>query len=154
MLFQVADCRRTRISHSGFKTADELVNDLGDRSDVRSCALDTLGDILVLTHILLEVSVTGMTAGHRAKRSHAAILLVFSALNRDYATRSLVRSSKETAQHYAVGTCRNCLGNITAVSDTAVRDNRHIVARRNLGNRGDCRNLRHADSRDNPCSTD
>src|ERR671935_2519957 len=73
----LVDRRGAAVAHRLAQTADELVQDGGERALVRDAPLDALGhELLDVLDVALEVAVARRTAcAHRTERAHAAVLL-------------------------------------------------------------------------------
>ena len=88
------------------------------------------------------------------KRAHAAVGLVGAALVEEHLARRLLAAGEHRAQHHAVGTGGDRLGEVARGADAAVGDHRHALgpaARRHAHDRGQ---LRHADAGDDPRGAD
>jgi len=95
VLLERLDIGAARVAHRGTQAADNLVNDVGDRSFVRHLPFDALGNELErIGHFGLEVAV-GAAARHRAHRAHAAITLLRPALIEEDLARRLFGTGEQ-----------------------------------------------------------
>ena len=71
---QIVDRGCARVAHARAETADELVDDRGERTQRVNAALDAFGDELrELADICLAVAIARAARFHRAERAHPAI---------------------------------------------------------------------------------
>ena len=127
VLHVVYRCAAT-VTHAGPYAARHLVNDGHHRSLVGHAAFNAFGHQFVGVWIagggLLEVAV-GAALLHRTDAAHAAVALVTSALVEDDFAGRFFRASKHAAHHHAAGAGGDGLGNVTAVTDAAVGNQRY-----------------------------
>src|SRR5690349_4000746 len=159
LVLQVRDRLGADVTHGRAQAADQLVGDAGERATVGHLALDALRHQLVLGDVLLEVAVLGvglrLAAGlHGAQRTHTAVRLVLLAVDEDQIAGALLGAGQQAAEHHAVGTGHDRLGDVARILDAAVGDDRN--ARRTAGPGGlhHGGDLRHADARDDPGRAD
>src|SRR5436190_17543114 len=97
------------IAHSGTQPAYELSDHFGNRTFISDAALDTFRNELRFgLGQFLSVSIA-RTFFHRADRTHSAICLEASALEKNDFARRFFRSRKKRADHYAIGASGYCL---------------------------------------------
>src|SRR5690606_923936 len=148
------------VEHRLAQTADQLVDDGGERAPVGDLALDALGDeLLVGGDALLEVAVLGERLAvaarlHGAERAHAAVRLELLAVDEHQLTGGLLAAGEQRAQHHRVRAGDQGLGDVAGVLQAAVADDRDpgVLG----GERGlvDGRDLRDADAGDDAGGAD
>ena len=144
------------VAHRLAQPADELVEDVCDRTFVRHAPLDALGNELVdVLYVALEVAVLGESARlHRAERTHAAVLLEAFAARQDDVAGSLVRAGEQPARHHRVGAGGDRLRDVPGGTEPAVADHRDAVRLGGPSTLVDRRHLRHADAGDDTGGAD
>ncbi len=138
------------VPHRRAQTADELVDEIAQRTLVGHAALDPLRDeLLDVADPFLEIAVLGVGAGlHGADGAHAPILLeALPLVEHDFA-RTLVDAGQQGAEHDRVGAGGDRLGDIAGILDPAIGDDRDAVAGGGAGAVEDRGDLRHADPGD------
>src|SRR5689334_1098769 len=97
------DRGRAAVPHRLAESADELVDDGGERPLVADAALDPLRDqLLGILDVPLEVAILREAAAHGAEGRHAAVLLEALALDDDHLPRRLVRTGEHRPEHHDV----------------------------------------------------
>src|SRR5690554_2086601 len=129
LLAQLGEVRRAAVAHARAQAAEQLVDAAGEAAPVGHAALDALGHELGRLDVVLEVAVA-RALGHRAERAHAAVELVGAALVEDGLARRLVGAREQRADHHARGAGGERLHGVARELDPAVRDHRHVEARR------------------------
>src|SRR5260370_14838744 len=121
---QLLDVPGAAVAHPRPKSADELIDERGQRPLVRHPALDALRHQLVPPAVALTVAV--LRAGdHGADGPHPAIHLEAASLVDDRLPRALGQPGQEAAHHDAMGARGHGLRDVAGASDAAVRDYRH-----------------------------
>src|SRR5438093_3761744 len=149
------DRGRAAVAHGLAQAADQLVEDVRDRTLVRHPALDAFGDQLVdVLDVALEVTVLRVAPLHRRERSHAVVLLEALPAREDHVARRLVGSREQSARHHRIGARGDRLRDVARRAEPAVTDDRYAV--RLGGPRAvvDRRHLRDADAGDNTRGAD
>ena len=149
-LVHVLDRGATAVAHGSAQAARHLVNDGDDRAFVRHAAFDAFGHQFVGVGVagagLLEVAVRTALL-HGADRAHAAVTLVAAALEQDHFTGRFFGACKHAAHHHGACACGNRLGDVAAVADAPVSDQRHARAFEGRGHAVNGHDLRHAHAR-------
>src|SRR5690606_12431763 len=110
------------VSHPCPDTADQLVNEVAQRSAVRHASLDALGNQLAgLADASLAEAVL-RALDRRPHATHAAVGFVAPALVDDHFARRLIQPGEQAAHHGATGAGGDRLRDVAAVADPAVGD--------------------------------
>ena len=139
------------VTHTGTKSAEKLEYGVLQITLVCHTSLYTFG--YKLLGILLEVTVLAAVL-HSSDGSHAAIYLVFSALEQLVASGALFTACKHAAHHADITACCDGLGDLSGVLDTAVSDNGNTVLLRNTIAIHNRRDLRYTDTCNHTGRTD
>ena len=135
------------VAHAGAHTAGHLVDDGHHGALVGHAAFDALGHQFVGIGVagagLLKIAV-GTALLHGADAAHAPVAFVAAALVQDDFARRLFGAGEHAAHHHAAGTGGNGLGDVAAVADAAVGDQRHAGAAQGGGHAVNRHDLRHA----------
>src|SRR5258706_11739937 len=146
---QLVDVFRAAISHSGSQSADHLIHEIAQRPAIRNAAFHTFGyQLAALLDAGLAVPVAG-AFDHRSHATHAAIRFIPPPLVNHQFSGRFVQAREETAHHDRAGTGGDGLGDIAAMADAAVGDDRHAHLAGDARRFEDRRDLRHADAADN-----
>ena len=127
-LLHLRDGGAAAVAHAGTDAAGHLVDDGHHRALVRHAPFNAFGHELVGVGVagarLLEVAV-GAALLHGTDGAHATVALVAAALEQNHFARRLFGTGKHAAHHDRAGTCRERLGNVAAVADAAISNQRH-----------------------------
>src|SRR3954469_18279837 len=160
LLVHFSDGGRADEAHSGAQPADELGRHRGQRTAVRYLTFDPLRHQFVVGEdVVLEVPVLGVGPGlpaglHRAERAHPAVGLVLLAVDEDEVAGALLAAGQQAAQHRAVGTGDDRLGDVAGVLHPAVADDRYAGGPAGPGHLHDRGDLRHPDAGHDPRGAD
>ena len=147
------DCGAPGVAHTRPKTTGQLVDNLRHRPLERHSSFDAFRDEFAwVTLPFLEIPIL-RTVLHRAQRSHTAITFIGSALKQLDFSRGLLGSRQQPPDHNRVGASGNSFSNVSGKTDAAVSDHRDPTIPKRRGCIRDCGNLRNADTRDHPGST-
>src|SRR5450756_2703627 len=127
---QKVDCWCTAIAHARSQTAQQLIQDVVDRSLQGNAALDTLRN--QLESGILKVPVAAPLF-HCAKRSHAAVGLVLSVSCRDDVARTFDCGGEKTAEHDRVASNCKSFCDVAGVPDASIGDDGNVMALGLLG---------------------
>src|SRR3989344_2850721 len=147
LVVHLFDRGATAVAHGGAHAARHLVDDADHGALVGHTAFDAFGHELVSVGVagarLLEVAV-GTALLHGANGAHAAVALVAAALEQDDFAGRFFGACKHATHHHRAGASGQGLGDVAAVADTAVRDQRHACALEGRGDVVDGHDLGHA----------
>src|SRR5690606_26382926 len=118
----------TAVAHRSTHPTHQLVNDGDDAALVRHAAFNTFRhefvDVIVR---ILEITVR-RTVGHGAYTAHTPVRLVRAPLVQDDLAWRFFGSGEHAAHHAAGRTRGERLGNVTRITDAAIRDERNAGA--------------------------
>ena len=86
---------------------------------------------------------------HGTDAAHATVAFVATSLVQHDFAWGFLRACKHATHHHRAGTCSNRLGNVAAVADATVRNQRNARAAQSRGHIVDGGDLRHAHASDN-----
>ena len=150
LVLHVVNGGAAAVTHAGAQAAGHLVNDGHHRAFERHTTLNTLGHQFVGVRVagagLLEVAVCAALL-HGAYAAHAAVTLVAAALEQDDFAGRFFGAGEHTAHHHRACASSNGFGNVAAVANAAVRNQRHAAASQCDGHIVNGHDLRHAHAR-------
>ncbi len=151
---EVGDGLSSAVAHARPESADQLVEEVSECTAIRYASFDPFGDQffrLSFTFFVgerLSIAFAG-SLDHGSEGAHAAILFEGSALVQNDLSWTFVHPCQQSPQHHAM--CPSCqgFGDIPAISNPPVGDNRDVGSFHGFGGIGDSRELWNADTRNN-----
>src|ERR1041385_1029918 len=123
LCLQLVDVAGAAVAHAALQTADQLVDEIGDRAFGGDAAFDALGNKLAAGFLGVPVAAA---LRHGAHRAHAAVGLERAALIEDGFAGAFVGAGEKAADHDAIGAGGESLGDIAGIFDAAIGDQRDV----------------------------
>ena len=141
---QLCNGSASSIPHACLESADELKNVGGKRTPVRHPSHDSFGNKLIVRFLLGLVIAVLAAFFHGFQRSHTAVHLIASTLEKNRFSWTFLGSGKKTADHHHMSAGADGFGYITGKLDAAVCNQRNTFAVADILAVHDRRHLRNA----------